>query len=76
MTYVHASQFTRLQPHPVVDVGTWSDQYVGEGRGRRFRGRRRQGFGQRGRSRSNSGSPTEDLIGKGVPEDVYITGGA
>ena len=76
-TYVHASQFTRLQPHPVVDVGTWSDQYVGEGPGASFPGGGDdKGLDKGGRSRSNSGSPTEDLIGKGVPEDVYITGGA
>mmetsp|Transcript_3864 Transcript_3864/g.17010 ORF Transcript_3864/g.17010 Transcript_3864/m.17010 type:complete len:216 (-) Transcript_3864:1641-2288(-) len=76
-TYVHASQFTRLQPHPVVDVGTWSDQYVGEGPGESFPGGGDdKGLDKGGRSRSNSGSPTEDLIVKGVPEDVYITGGA
>ena len=37
-TYVHASEFTRLQPHPVVDVGAWSDQYVGEGPGASYPG--------------------------------------
>lgn len=77
-TYVHASEFTRLQPHPVVDVGAWSDQYVGEGPGASYPGGgdADKGFDKGGRTRSNSGSPTEDLIGKGVPEDVYITGGA
>ena len=56
-------------------MGTWSDQYVGEGPGGVVSGGGDdKGFDKGGRSRSNSGSPTEDLIGKGVPEDVYITG--
>ena len=72
--YVHA-QFTQLQPHPVVDVGTWSDQYVGNGpMSDEYDDAHDHGvkvFDKGGRSRSHSGSPTE-----GTPEDIYITGGA